>query len=412
VVNVVEREQVEVKLPKGWKWVELGSVCEQSRQTIIPKTSLAASLPYLSLEHIESTTGRILREPSEAIEDEGLSNTFAFDSQHVLYGKLRPYLNKVALPDFSGRCTTEAIPLAPKECIEREYLAWTLRRQETVDAAMQGKTGSRMPRANLTELFSLKIPLPPLPEQKRIVDLLTDRLSTIDKARTATEAQLEAARALPAAYLREVFDSPEAKKWERKKLGDLALSVQNGIYKSSEHYGQGHSFLRMYNVQNTSWNLNLNPLAKVLLNDQELEKFELKVGDLLVSRVNSFELVGKCSWVCKEAEGYVFENMLIRVCLIDSVDSLFIAQQMGHRSIRWQVQSVAKQAIGQASINSTDIRDLELLIPPLAEQTKLAVKLSERTEQARKLQQSLQSQLDTINKLPAALLRQAFNGEL
>ena len=159
--------------------MDLGDVCEQARQTISPNTPLATSLPYLSLEHIESNTGRILRKPSESLEDEGLSNTFAFNSQHVLYGKLRPYLNKVALPDFSGRCTTEAIPLTPKRDIDREYLAWILRRQETVDAAMRGKTGSRMPRANVTELLSLKIPLPPLPEQKQIVGILSDRLSTI-----------------------------------------------------------------------------------------------------------------------------------------------------------------------------------------------------------------------------------------
>ena len=411
-MNGVEKGQVGEKLPKGWKWVDLESVCEQSRQTINPSTPLAASLPYLSLEHIESNTGRILREPSESLTDEGLSNTFAFNSQHILYGKLRPYLNKVALPNFSGRCTTEAIPLIPKQNINKDYLAWILRRQETVNAAMRGKTGSRMPRANMTELLSLKIPLPPLPEQKRIVAILTDRLSTIDKARTATETQLKAAKALPAAYLREVFDSPEAQKWKKKRLGDLALCVQNGIYKSSENYGHGHPFLRMYNILNSSWNLNLIPLAQVLIDDQEREKFELEVGDLLISRVNSFELVGKCGWVSDTAKGHVFENMLIRIRLVNFVDSLFVAQQMGHKSIRDQIQGVAKQAIGQASINSTDIRNIELRVPSFAEQKEFSVRLVEKTAQAEGLQTSLQSQLTTINKLPAALLRQAFNGEL
>jgi hypothetical protein len=143
-------------LPAGWRWARLGEVCAQDRQIIEPGTHHAAGRPYLSLEHIESNTGRILRHPSQALEDEGQSTTFAFDSRHVLYGKLRPYLNKVALPDFAGRCTTELIPLLPSVEMSREFLVWILRRQETVDMAMRGRTGSRMPRADMGDLLSLE----------------------------------------------------------------------------------------------------------------------------------------------------------------------------------------------------------------------------------------------------------------
>lgn len=77
-------------------------------------------------------------------------------------------------------------------------------------------TGSAQPKLSQAKLNYIPIPLPPLPEQKRIIGILSDRLSTIDKARAATEAQLKAAKALPAAYLRQVFDSPEAQKWKKK----------------------------------------------------------------------------------------------------------------------------------------------------------------------------------------------------
>ena len=134
-------------LPKGWRWVRLGEVCEQDR-TIIEAGSLQASrLPYLGLEHLETNTGRILRESGSAGDEDGKSTTFAFSIKQVLYGKLRPYLNKVALPNYAGRCTTELIPLLPGKWMTREFLAWVLRRPETVHAAMKDKTGSRMPRA-------------------------------------------------------------------------------------------------------------------------------------------------------------------------------------------------------------------------------------------------------------------------
>lgn len=194
------------KLPDGWRWVRLGEVCQQDRQIIEASSEEAKRLLYLSLEHIESQTGKILRNPESLIEDEGKSTTFAFDSRHVLYGKLRPYLNKVALPNFEGRCTTEAIPLIPESRTDRHFIAWILRRKETVDAAMKDKTGSRMPRANMDVLLNLEIPLPPLPEQKRIAAILNEQMAAVEKARTAAEAQLDAIKSLPAALLRRAFE--------------------------------------------------------------------------------------------------------------------------------------------------------------------------------------------------------------
>ena len=193
-------------LPDRWQLVRLGEVCRQDRNVIEPQSALAQTLPYLSLEHVESGTGRILKKDNEVASDEGVSATFAFDCRHVLYGKLRPYLNKVALPDFAGRCTTEMIPLLATHGTDREFLGWVLRRPETVDAAMRGKTGSRMPRADVDELMNLLIPLPPLSEQRRIAAILREQMAAAERARKAIEEQLEAINKLPAAILRKAFN--------------------------------------------------------------------------------------------------------------------------------------------------------------------------------------------------------------
>jgi restriction endonuclease S subunit len=192
-------------LPSGWRWLRLDAICRQDRNIVEPGSQEGRSLPYLSLEHIESESGRILREPKDAPEDEGKSTTFAFDDRHVLYGKLRPYLNKVALPNYRGRCTTEAIPLLPAEGVDREFLAWLMRRKETVTAAMREKTGSRMPRANMNDLMLLLVPLPPLEEQRRIAASLREKLEAVARAKQAAEEQLAGINRMPGALLRQAF---------------------------------------------------------------------------------------------------------------------------------------------------------------------------------------------------------------
>jgi len=412
VVNVVEKVQVVENLPKGWKWARLGDVCNTTSGGTPSRGNASyygGGIPWVKSG--ELTDGDVFK-TSEKITQEGLNNSSAklFPSGTLLIALYGATVGKLGILQMEAATNQAVCAIFPNELVLKDFLFFHLLscREDLLEISF----GGAQPNISQNIIRDLIIPLPPLPEQKRIVGILSDRLTAIDKARIATEAQLKAAKALPAAYLRQVFDSPEAQKWKRKKFGDIALTVQNGVYKSSEYYGHGYPFIRMYNIQNTSWNLNLDTLAQVSLDDHELEKFRLEVGDLLISRVNSFELVGKCGLVSSMAKGYVFENMLIRVQLIDSIDSLFVAQQMGHCTIRKQVQGVAKQAIGQASINSTDIRNIELMLPSFSEQRTISAKINKALEQVEKLQQSLQSQLTTINQLPAVILRQAFNGEL
>ncbi len=176
----------------AWRKCTLGDLCREDRQIVEPFSARAAELPYLGLEGIEGTTGRITRAPQAGVNGEGRSSTFAFDSRHVLYGKLRPYLNKVALPDFAGRCTTELIPLLPAAGVHREFLAWLLRRPATVEAAMRHKTGARMPRADMQRVFALAVEIPEDPqEQAALACRLGERMRWVIEAREACRRQQE-----------------------------------------------------------------------------------------------------------------------------------------------------------------------------------------------------------------------------
>jgi len=177
---------------------------------------------HLGLEHIESHTGTVTTKWRAPAAEAGTS-TLAFDDGNVLYSKLRPYLNKVVMPDEPGFATTELIPLRPvQNLLGRKYLAYYLRSQPFLSFASQFVTGAKMPRVILDKFWAYEVPLPPISEQRRIVEILdqADRLR-----RLRAEADAKADRIIPALFIK-MFGDPATNPMEwpvvpLENLGEL-----------------------------------------------------------------------------------------------------------------------------------------------------------------------------------------------
>jgi len=109
----------EHELPEGWSAVKLSLLIAPSKEKVEPHTCPDA--PYLNLAHIESHTNRIFSHGRAA---EVKSTKTVFHPGDVLYGKLRPYLNKVAVPDFGGICSTDILVFRPLPVVEPKCLMW------------------------------------------------------------------------------------------------------------------------------------------------------------------------------------------------------------------------------------------------------------------------------------------------
>ena len=160
----------------------LGELCDMDRQGLRPEDPHTSLLPFVGVENVGSRTG-VLNFGADSRVGSQKSTAFRFDERHVLYAKLRPYLNKVATPGFIGRCSTELVPLLPREGVDRDFLAYLLRRNETVDFVTASVTGTRMPRTDMNALMSMRVPVPPLDEQRRVADIL-NRTARIERLRT------------------------------------------------------------------------------------------------------------------------------------------------------------------------------------------------------------------------------------
>lgn len=182
------------KLPQGWRWVRLGEVASREAALLKPSNHPSRRFRYLGMEHVAAGQW----EEPQAVEVNGeeiKSQVVAFRKGLVLYGKLRPYLNKVVVPRSSGVASTEFVPIAPiSDLLSAEYLGAFLRTPWFVAYAARNTTGSRQPRTRLDALWNALIPLPPLSEQRRIVTHLEEvreRIQALKKAQEDTEARLK-----------------------------------------------------------------------------------------------------------------------------------------------------------------------------------------------------------------------------
>lgn len=393
--------------------VKLGDVCAPDRVIVEPNSELARALPYLGLENIQSGTGRITQGEKADGVDEGISSTFLFHAKHVLYGKLRPYLNKVALPEFEGRCTTEIIPLMPMETIDREYLAMVLRSASFIAASQRSTAGSRMPRANLDKLLGFEFALPSIGAQRSLVERIRAKLDLIEAANKAAQGQLNDSSMLINASLVEQFrhtvplQSSERGAhlggWKVHRLTDLAR-LESGHTPSRRHpewWGGDVPWLALPDIRKlhgkiahaTTENTNAVGLAN---SSARL----LPVGTVCLCRdasIGFVTLLGRpmatsqhfCNWICDPDQ-------------LDP-DFLMYAFMASHNYLR---------ELGSGSVLKTiympTIKSFHICAPEIDEQRRIARTLRDRLAAAESLNVALKGRLADIERLPQRLLADAF----
>ncbi len=160
----VELKETEIgKVPKDWDIVELGQIAKQQEKVVVNSDN------FISFEHIESETGKILYVDSA----KKYKTKTPFAKGTLLYGRIRPYLNKVWLADRDGFCSTDIIRIVPINS-DISFLKYILLSHVFVKFATSKSTGTKMPRVKWNAIASFKLALPPLPIQQQIAAILSE----------------------------------------------------------------------------------------------------------------------------------------------------------------------------------------------------------------------------------------------
>lgn len=191
-------------------------------------TPVGEQVWLLNLDQIEPHTGELLSKEFVQRSELGTS-THPFDDGNVLYSKLRPYLNKVLLPDAAGYCTSELVPLRPNQkLVTREYLAAYLRSFSFVSWVSQQVDGAKMPRVSMKVLWEHSIKLPTLDEQKRITSIL----NTADRLRRKRQKAMRLADDFLRSTFVDLFGDPVTNShgWPTQQLASLG-TLDRGVSK-------------------------------------------------------------------------------------------------------------------------------------------------------------------------------------
>lgn len=397
----VDNEENNCQLPEGWEVKKLGEVCEYDKQQGQFNNHI-----YVGLEDIESNTGEFigLNEPKTV-----KSTTFKFSKKHLLYGRLRPYLNKVLVPNFEGHCSTEIFPIKVNGPVDRQFLARWLMQEKTVDKINYTCTGARMPRANMKEVLNFQILVPPLPEQKRIVAILDKAFAAIAKAKANAEQNLKNAKELFESYLQGVFEN-KGEGWEEKTLGEVCHFVRGpfgGSLKKSCFKKDGNA---VYEQQHAIYN-QFNEIRYFVddIKFEEMKRFELLAGDLIMSCSGT---MGKVAVVPKNIKKGIINQALLKLTPSNHLNVEYLKYWMTSNVFQ---KSLAKYTVGAAIKNVASVKILKQIatpLPSLPEQKIIVQKIDVLSAKTKKLEAIYQQKIEDLEKLKKSVLQKAFNGEL
>jgi type I restriction enzyme S subunit len=406
-----------VTFPQSWLAVQLGDVVPYGKTEKCELSDVTGDTWILELEDIEKDSSKIIqRLKTTARPFKSTKNKF--NKGDVLYGKLRPYLNKVVIADNSGVCSTEIIPLNAEPYIDNRYLFYWLKSKQFLDFVNSVSYGVNMPRLGTKDGLVAPFVVAPLAEQKIIADKLDTLLTQVENTKTNLERVHNILKTFRQSVLTAAISGKLTEEWrdlnkkslDKWKVGPLGDFIEKPTYGSSaKSQSEGLiPVLRMGNLQDS----NLDWSDLVYTSDQEeIKKYTLSAGDVLFNRTNSPELVGKTSIFRGEREA-VYAGYLIRIRCKENLNPEFLNYLLNSPDAKDYCYQVKSDGVSQSNINAQKIKAYTISVPTMIEQTEIVRRIVDLFTFADSIKQKTNTALDRLHILTQSILAKAFHGEL
>lgn len=393
----------------NWVRVPLSKIIQPRKEKEIP--SSFPDLPYIGMENVSRDIGIINSLGISARYKSSAPRVFKGD---VLYGRLRPYLNKVAIAPSEAFASGEFIVMPPSEDVLGKFLQFRLLSQDFVEFAGTLDTGDR-PRVSWEQISKFQIDLPPVKEQHKIIKLLEDHLSRLD----AALADVKEVKVKAAQFRRSLLQSAFTENlgpgathlmtdWNTCKLSDVVELVSGFAYKSADWQDSGVPVLKITNVRNGRVALEGCSYISKKLADESVN-FQVKKGDLLITLTGE---IGATGFYSQDFEARL--NQRVGKIVIKNereVDVKFVAYFLESPQAREIMWATAK-GIAQANISPKEVLNLVVPLPPLEIQKKIVEILEShlsRLDISVSMADDMEKQSTALRR---ALFQAAFTGQL
>ena len=373
--------------PKGWP-VESFDGFARIDATMTTDYDKYADYPHIGVDSIEKKTG-ILSGYRTVKEDNVISGKYLFSPKHIIYSKIRPNLNKVALPDFYGVCSADAYPILPIEgkC-DRIYLAYLMRSDFFLSYILKFSARSNMPKVNREQIRGFRAPLPPFESQKKFSDIV----KRADKSKFA---------GFKSQFI-EMFECESIGncKWPTKTFGELFdISSSRRILKDDWDQ-KGIPFLRVRDLIYYSQTGELRNeffVSESFYNRLKDSDGKVQDGDILISATST---IGKCL-VVQNGEKYYYKDAdVLRFREKEPINKFYFTYGISMPTVENQINdTIGKTTVGHFLISKA--ATIKQPLPPI----ELQETFESLVNHADKSKFELKKAIEKIDKVMRALMQ-------
>ena len=419
---LVPKEEQPYKIPNNWCWVRLGNITQIKGGKRIPKGTslLKENTGYKYIRVTDMKNGTVLNDDIHYISKDIYNKISNYTiSKNDIYITCAGTIGRVGIipVEFDGANLTENADKIIIKHINKNLLVKVLSSYIVQKQIQEVITTGCQPKLAIKKIEQLKIPLPPINEQQRIVERIESLFVKLDRAKELIENTLAQFEQNKMAILHKAFigeltakwrkeNNIDLSSWQEKTIDELCTSLKYGTSKKSKPEGSV-VVLRMGNLQNgeIDW-------SNLMYTDDkdDIEKYLLKKGDVLFNRTNSPELVGKTS-IYRGEYPAIYAGYLIKLDYGKDIIGEYLNYMMNSTKAKHYCYTVKTDGVSQSNINAKKIGAFEIPVPTIEEQQKIVNILDKLLAKYNKIK-NLEQQLEKIELLKKAILAKAFRGEL
>lgn len=410
---LVPAEEQPYEVPENWVWVRLGAVCYASKEK---SNDFSNEIKYIGLEHLEKDKGIVGFSSADKVK----STKNAFQEGQILYGRLRPYLNKHDIASFSGVCSTDILVLEASVLVANVLVDKFFNLPFFIEYVVANSKGINLPRVSEKTILNTTFPLPPLSEQQRIVERIEELFAKLDEAKERLQEVADSFAVRKAAILYKAFTGELTKQWRRangvsdasweeKKLGEVGSWLGGGTPSTSrEEYWENGNILWI-----TSKDMKSTVIEDTLMKVNEIgvknssANYIEKPALLVVMRSGILRRTFPVAMVKKPFT----VNQDLKAIIPDEDDLEFLYWMLLSNEQRI-LNTCMKNGTTVESINSNALKDLTFKCPTLPEQHEIVRLIDDLLARERAAQQAAEQALASIDLMKKSILARAFRGEL